>query len=126
VTAPYCFGFLALLGRKDGIELAAGTADDRVDLGLNLLPDCSELPPLGIHNGIDADLLFAVKADLAGKSFPEIPIPRRVPPRPMLEPRPTEHFGQEHQPVQGNAGQAAGQGHQQQHQDGKQTAAQMW
>jgi len=44
----------------------------------------------------------------------------------MLEPRPTEHVGQEHQPVQSNPGQAAGQDNQQQHQAGKQTAAQTW
>jgi len=50
MTAPYCFGFLALVGRKDRIELAAGTADDRVDLGLHLLPDGPELPSLDIHD----------------------------------------------------------------------------
>ena len=123
MTAMDCFGFLALLGREDRIQLPARTTDNRVYLGLNLPSDGPELPSSRIHDGIDADLLVGGKADLAGKPLPELPVPRRVPPRPVLEPWP-EHSRQEHQPVQGNPGQPTGESHQQQYQGRKQTAAQ--
>lgn len=126
MTAADCFGFLALLGREDRIQLPARTSDNRVYLGLNLTPDGPELPSSRIHDGIDADLLIAGKADLAGKPLPELPVSRRVPPWTVLEAWPAEHSRQEHQPVQGNPGQPAGEGHQQQHQGRKQTAAQTW
>jgi hypothetical protein len=112
--------FPALLGRENGIETSPGAADDGVDLRLHLPPDGPELASLSIHDGIDPDLLFSRQSDLAGKPLPELPVPGRMSPRTVLEPPGTTcRLGQQHQPVQGQAGQTAGESYEEQHQTGQ-------
>jgi hypothetical protein len=94
VPAPDLLRFLSLLRREHRIELSPGAAHDRVELGLNLVPDGPQFATLMFHDRIDSSLLVGAETELASKSVPKLAVPRSVRPRSMLEPMSLEFSGQ--------------------------------
>ena len=94
VLAPDLLRLLPLLRREHRVQLLPGAAHDRVELGLDLVPDGPQLATLMLHDRIDSSLLVGTEAKLASKSVPKLAIPRSVGPRSVLEPMALEFSGQ--------------------------------
>ena len=122
VLAPDLLRFLPLLRREHRVQLLPGAAHDRVELGLDLVPDGPQLATLMFHDRIDSSLLLGAEAELASKSVPKLAVPRSMWPRSMLEPMSLEFSGQQHPSIDGNSRQAACYSNQQEYQNREQSS----
>jgi hypothetical protein len=122
VLAPDLLRFLPLLRREHRVQLLPGAAHDRVELGLDLVPDGPQLAPLMFHDRVDPSLLLGAEAKIAGKSIPKLPVPRSMWPPSMLEPMSLEFSGEQHPSIDGNSRQAACYSNQQEYQNRKQSS----
>jgi hypothetical protein len=122
VPAANLRSLLSLVRRKHRVQLSAGPADDRIQLGLDLAPNSTQLSTLTIHDGIDPSLLLRREADLLGKPVPELPISRWGMPRKVVEPR-AEHSGQQNMAIEGNARHSADEQREEKDQKGQQRPA---
>jgi hypothetical protein len=113
---------LPLLRRKHRIQLVSGAGNNRVELGLHLPANFSNLAALPVHDGIDPDLLLGRESNLAGKPPAELAVPGGTPSGTVFKPRAAEHSGQQHQAVQSDTGDAPGEDHQQKYERGKQAS----
>jgi hypothetical protein len=111
---------LSLLRCKHRIELMAGAGNDRIELGLHLPANFSNLSALPIHDGIDPGLLLGRESDLVGKPPAEFAVSGWMTSRTVFKARPAERSGQQHQAVEGDTGEAPGEGHEQKYESGKQ------
>jgi len=120
VLAPDLLRFLPLLRREHRVQLLPGAAHDRVELGLDLVPDGPQLAALMFHDRIDPSLLLGAEAELASKSVPKLAVPS-MGPRSMLEPMSLEFSGQQHPSIDGNSSQSTCYSNQQEYQNGEQS-----
>jgi hypothetical protein len=115
MPAPQFLCLLTLFGRQHGIELTPGAGDDGVQLRLHLAPDCPKLAAPPVHDRVYSLLLVGGEAELPGKAPPEFPVARRMSSWSMFEA--VTGTRSQHQPVQSDSCETAGQGSKQEYHD---------